>query len=128
MSQRPEIFVFGSNLAGRHGKGAALTAATKHNAKYGVGNGPTGNAYAIPTKDVRIRTLDLFTIEVFIREFLMYATDKPALTFKVTRIGCGLAGYTNEQIASLFRGAPKNCLFDEAWKPYLPDAKFWGPA
>jgi hypothetical protein len=103
MSPHPEIFVFGSNLAGRHGKGAALTAVTKHKAEYGVGNGPTGNAYALPTKDGRLRTLDLFTIEVFVREFLGYASDHPHLSFKVTRIGCGLAGYTNEQSAPMFR-------------------------
>lgn len=119
MDNQPEIFVFGSNLAGRHGKGAAVTAVKDYDADYGCGQGPTGRAYAIPTKDGRLRTLSLPVIRSFVKEFLDYAKDHPHLTFKVTRVGCGLAGYKNEQIAPMFRGAPENCKFDPEWQPFL---------
>lgn len=115
------IFVFGSNLAGRHGKGAALYARNNHGAVYGVGRGRTGNAYAIPTKDADIRTLPLPTIKIYVEEFLEYARQNPDLSFQVTRIGCGLAGYKNHQIAPMFKGAPINCILPEEWKEYAMD-------
>lgn len=96
------IFVFGSNLAGYHGAGAAYIAMQDWGAKYGVGFGPTGKAYAIPTKDENIRTLPLECIAVYTGEFATYAKYHPELTFLVTRIGCGLAGYTDKDIAPLF--------------------------
>ena len=110
------IFVFGSNLAGRHGKGAALCARNSHGAEYGVGVGRTGNAYAIPTKDERIRTLPLERIAPYISDFLTYARANPNLKFEVTRIGCGLAGYTDAQIAPMFAGTPENCQLPEGWR------------
>ena len=110
------IFVFGSNLAGRHGAGAALTARREYGAIYSVGKGPQGNAYAIPTKDARFASLSLATIRRYVGEFLIYAIAHPDLTFFVTRIGCGLAGYTDEDIAPFFRGAPENCLLPEGWR------------
>ncbi len=113
------IFVFGSNLAGRHGAGAALYAADVYGAKSGVGKGRTGDAYAIPTKDREIQTLPLDHIQVYVEEFLEYASLYPEEVFFVTRIGCGLAGYKNEQIAPMFRGAPDNCIFDIKWKSFL---------
>lgn len=109
------IFVFGSNLAGRHGKGAALAARRHHGAVYGVNRGRTGNAYAIPTKDSQLRTLPLEAIQHYVGNFLTYAKTHPELTFQVTRIGCGLAGYTDEQIAPMFKGAPENCHFTPGW-------------
>jgi len=112
------IFVFGSNLAGRHGKGAALEARKHYGAVYGVGRGPTGRAYAIPTKDADLRTLPLMHIEREVKEFLEYARSQD-IPFLVTRIGCGLAGYTDAQIAPMFNGAPQNCFFDKAWDDYL---------
>lgn len=115
-----EIFVFGSNLAGRHGKGAALTARQQYGAVYGIGEGRTGDAYAIPTKDAQLRTLPLYRIRSHIEDFIRYAQKRQDLTFLVTRIGCGLAGYQDGQIAPLFALAPSNCQFDEAWIPFLP--------
>lgn len=112
------IFVFGSNLAGRHGKGAALYARNIHKAQYGVGEGPTGNAYAIPTKDEYIRTLPLSRIAVYVSEFLEYARTHSELEFEVTKIGCGLAGYKEHQIAPLFKGAPNNCHLPDGWANY----------
>lgn len=110
------VFCFGSNLAGRHGKGAALAARREHGAVYGVGVGRTGNSYAIPTKDERLRTLPLEIIARHVEDFLRYAREHPEDRFQVTRIGCGLAGYTDPQIAPLFSGAPENCLLPEGWR------------
>lgn len=105
------VFVFGSNLAGRHGKGAALEARQRWGAEYGVGRGRTGNAYAIPTKDHELRPLPLESIRTYVREFVAYAREHPALRFYVTRVGCGLAGYSEAQIRPMFEGAPENCEF-----------------
>jgi hypothetical protein len=119
------IFVFGSNLAGRHGKGAALHARLHHGALYGQGIGYQGNAYAIPTKDRNIQTLPLASVQKYVSEFLAFAEAHPELTFQVTRIGCGLAGFRDNQIAPLFASAPPNCYFDPQWQPYLPSHQFW---
>ena len=109
------IFVFGSNLAGRHGKGAALYARKHRGAKYGQALGLQGSSYAIPTKDSDLSTLPLDIIETYVEDFLAFAADNPALTFEVTPIGCGLAGYKPDQIAPMFRGAPKNCILPDAF-------------
>lgn len=113
-----QVFVFGSNLAGRHGKGAALEARLKHGAVYGQGNGLWGQSYAIPTKDWYLRSLPLDTIQFYVDTFIRIATERPELTFNVTRIGCGLAGYTDAQIAPMFKGAPINCNLPEGWRDY----------
>jgi hypothetical protein len=118
MRSSTPVFVFGSNLAGRHGKGAALFAFQHRGALYGKGFGRQGNSYAIPTKDSRFRTLSLEEIAQAVQLFLRYAEQHPELTFEVTRIGCGLAGYYDEQIAPMFRGAPDNCILPKEWLPY----------
>jgi hypothetical protein len=103
-----EIFVFGSNLAGRHGKGAALFAKEHHGAIYGKGWGRQGNSYGIPTKGYKLEVLPLTEIEKYVTIFLQYANDHRELIFKLTPIGCGLAGYLPEEIAPFFKGAPEN--------------------
>ncbi len=113
------IFVFGSNLAGRHGKGAALHARKHYDAEYGVGFGRTGDSFAIPTKDQFIRTLPLEQIKLYVDQFIAYAKSNPDLDFEVTRIGCGLAGYSNEQIAPMFADCPDNCHIDPEWKKLI---------
>lgn len=121
------VFVFGSNLAGVHGAGAAKAALERHGAKYGMGVGRSGNSYALPTKDERIETLPMSRIEDFVTEFIDYAKANPGVLFQVTQIGCGLAGLKSQDIAPMFFDAPENCLFDEAWKEYLgDDAQYWG--
>lgn len=105
-----EIFVFGSNLAGRHGKGAALCAKRDWGAVYGVGVGRTGDSYAIPTKGRRLEVLPLDMIEDYVADFIAYARANPDLQFKLTAIGCGLAGYKPEQIAPMFKDAPGNVI------------------
>jgi len=104
-----EVFVFGSNLAGRHGKGAAKTA-LKFGAIYGQGTGPMGQSYAIATKDECLCTLDETEIEAQVTKFLDYARQNPDIRFLVTEIGCGLAGYEPKDIAPMFRGKPPNVV------------------
>lgn len=117
--QRPtEIFVFGSNLAGIHGAGAAKHAQQEYGALYGVGQGRTGDSYAIPTKDARIRTLPLDTIALHVRAFIAYAERHPELRFLLTRVGCGLAGYEDRQIAPMFRDCPDNVQFPDKWEEF----------
>lgn len=118
---RPEtdqIFVFGSNLAGVHGAGAAALALKEYGAVWGSGIGHFGRSYAIPTKDRDINTLRLSAIIPHIRDFVQYTIDNPEKQFFVTRIGCGLAGYKDFQIAPYFRNAV-NCDFPLDWKEYL---------
>ncbi len=111
-----EVFVFGSNIEGRHGKGAALAAVQQYGAIYGQGHGRQGNAYAIPTKGIGagskrvMPTLPLPMIQYFVRVFLDHARACPGDTFRVTPIGCGLAGYKPPQIAPFFDHAPQNVI------------------
>ena len=100
-----EVFVFGSNLAGRHGKGAALLA-KKWGAVTGSGAGRQGQTYAIATKDFLVRnSLPLTEIARSVRIFIDHAANDEEHTFLVTEIGCGLAGYDPKDIAPLFKGA-----------------------
>ena len=110
------IFVFGSNAAGRHGKGAALEARKNHGAIYGMGVGRQGSSYAIPTKDFSIKTMPLEAIKLHVAEFIEYAKTNLDLEFYVTRVGCGLAGYADRDIAPMFFEAPKNCKFHQVWE------------
>lgn len=113
------VFVFGSNLAGRHGKGAALWACQHRGAIYGRGVGPQGAAYAIPTKDRQLRVLPLATIRGHVDNFLGYARRRTDLRFEVTPIGCGLAGYRPDQIAPMFADAPANVILPDAFRAVL---------
>lgn len=139
--RRPMIFVFGSNTAGIHGAGAARAAMLQHGAVMGVGVGPSGASYAIPTKghikrlnSVKVGdTLPLKVIHEYVVQFNRYARQHPELDFQVTQIGCGLAGLKPEWIAPMFKKAPENCYFDTAWFPYLeegagdqPQYRYWG--
>lgn len=97
MLEENEIFVFGSNLAGMHGGGAAWVANMKFGAEWGVGVGLTGRSYAIPTMHGGVET-----IKPYVDEFIRFAQANPELKFLVTRIGCGIAGFRDEEIAPLF--------------------------
>ena len=98
-----EIFVFGSNLSGRHGKGAAKIA-LGWGARYGQASGIQGKTYGIPTKDASIRrTLSIEEIKPFVDDFIEFAKANENLIFLVTEIGTGLANHTKENIAPLFR-------------------------
>lgn len=119
MNDGKHVFVFGSNLAGRHGKGAAKQAVDHWGASYGNGHGPQGEAYAIPTKDRELRVLSRAEIEFGVRSFKDYASKTPNDTFLVTAIGTGLAGYSHSVIAPMFKDAPENCVLPEEWRTYL---------
>ncbi len=109
--------MFGSNLAGIHGAGAAKQA-MRFGAEYGQAEGFQGSTYAIPTKDENLKTLPLKRIEQKVNNFIRWAILYPRLTFLVTEIGCGLAGYKPRDIAPLFVDAVKvNNI-------YLPK-RFW---
>ncbi len=95
-----EIFVFGSNLAGKHYGGAAHVANTRFGAKWGVGVGIAGNTYAIPTMRAGV---DM--IKPYIDDFLQFAREHCEFRFLVTRIGCGIAGFSDKEIAPLFAQA-----------------------
>jgi hypothetical protein len=116
-----QIFVFGSNYAGRHGKGAALIAARKFGARNGQGVGLMGQSYGIATKGHRLEVLSLPKIKVQIDKFLRFAALNPQFQFLVTKIGCGLAGYSVNEIACLFKGSaiPSNVVLPQEFKPYI---------
>lgn len=97
-----EVFVFGSNSAGAHGAGAARTAWKKFGAVWGEGHGHHGSSYAIDTMS------GLSELSAEIERFCDYARTRPDLSFLVTEIGCGIAGYSAEQVAPLFSSAPDN--------------------
>lgn len=114
-----QVWVFGSNLAGRHGKGAALVARERFGATPGVGRGRMGNAYGIPTKTATLRVRSLADIAHDVADFIAYARHNKAERFFVTRVGCQLAGYADGQIARLFAEAPLNCSFPDPWRRWL---------
>lgn len=113
------IYVFGSNLSGRHGKGAALHARTHFGAVDGKGVGLQGSSYAIPTKDHALRAIPLDQIAHYVNQFIGFATEHPEMTFQVSRVGCGLAGYSDKQMAPLFARVPKNCRLPDEWGPFV---------
>jgi len=110
------IFVFGSNLAGRHGKGAALEALS-YGAQYGRGIGRVGNSYGIPTKDRNLNVLPIHVISRYVDDFRQHTLSGDYFYY-VTQIGCGLAGYKPHQIAPLFKGC-QNCYFSYDWFSYV---------
>lgn len=125
------VFCFGSNELGRHGAGAALVAYKKYGARMGFSYGHMssnwGDSFAIPTKDQKLKPLSTHRIGGYVQGFLAYAEGHPELEFQVTRIGCGLAGHKDYDIAPMFKFAPNNLLFDEKWALLLPSwARFWG--
>jgi hypothetical protein len=111
-----EIFVFGSNLDGHHGGGAARIAFRKFEAEWGVGVGPTGQCYAIPTMHGGVEA-----IRPYVDDFITYVQTHPSNRFLLTRIGCGIAGFQDREMAPLFAEAWElpNVAFPKAWLPYV---------
>ena len=110
--QPNEIFVFGSNLKGMHGGGAAYIAYRKFGAIMGQGVGLQGQSYGIPTMQGGVET-----IRPYVDEFIQFAKEHPTLTFLVTRIGCGIAGFTDDEISPLFEKAHdvENIVLPQGW-------------
>jgi hypothetical protein len=100
--KKNEIFVFGSNLLGIHGAGAAKDAMS-FGAVRGIGVGHEGQTYALPTKDHKIKTLPLGEIVAFVNDLYDYIVQNQEYIFLITKVGCGLSGYTVEQIAPMFK-------------------------
>lgn len=114
-----QIFVFGSNLAGKHGAGAAKLAYDRFGAVWGQGVGLQGQSYGVPTKYANVwQTLPIGNIAPFVNDLIKFAAENPDKTFLVTQIGCGLAGYECKDIAPLFESAK------EVHNIHLP-AEFW---
>lgn len=110
------IFVFGSNLAGMHGGGAARYAREHYGAKWGQGEGLQGDSYAVPTMDARLHPLPLHAIAGYAKQMLADARAAPERQWLVTRVGCGIAGYTDADIAPMFAGAPPNVELPAEWR------------
>lgn len=110
--QPGEIFVFGSNLQGAHAGGAARIAYNNFGAIWGQGVGLQGQSYGIPTMQGGVET-----VRPYVNEFIQFAKDHPELTFLVTRIGCGIAGFTDAEMAPLFEKAHsiENIILPEGW-------------
>ncbi len=108
-----EVFVFGSNLAGMHGGGAAYVAFKKFGAVMGCGVGLRGQSYAIPTMQGGVET-----IKPYVDEFIAFAMNHPELFFYVTRVGCGIAGFRDKDIYPLFAETAKleNICLPKGWK------------
>ena len=117
------IFVFGSNEAGRHGKGAALAARKRWGAVHGQGFGLQGRSFAIPTKDFHLQHLPLEIIAGYVREFIKFVEQNPDKIFCITAIGTGLAGHCHKDIAPMFDSIKgfSNCFFPVEWKPILEE-------
>lgn len=120
------VFLAGTNTDGRHGAGSARYAYLHEGLVMGVGEGRSGNTYALPTVGHNLARMCYPEVAAHVWKFIQYATEHPNEQFQVTRVGCGLAGFKDSEIAILFDNAPENCYFDEAWKEFLPNKKFWG--
>lgn len=114
-SRAEVIFVFGSNLRGAHGAKAALDAKRFHGAINGQPEGLQGRSYAIPTCGHHYEPLPVAEIQHAIQRFLEFAAIRPDLTFLVTKVGCGNAGYAESRIAPFFRSAPLNVCLPSGW-------------
>ncbi len=110
------IFVFGSNIAGIHGGGAAWYASKKLGAVMGVGEGLTGQTYALPTCYNPGEPVTYSELMVYVQNFLDFATSRPDLHFFVSAVGCGIAGFTEAEVGPLFKDAPSNCDLPPGWR------------
>jgi hypothetical protein len=117
------VFVFDSNLSGYHGGGAARAAHQLYGAEWGVAEGATGRSYAIPTVQHGIAgPLTVSEIAGAVERFVAHAQRNPESKFLVTRVGCGLAGHRDFDIAPMFSDAPLNCSLPDAWAAHIQGA------
>lgn len=110
-----QIFVFGSNLGGRHGKGAALLARVKFGAVYGVGEGFTGQTWAFPTLTADLSKVSLDSLLKSRERLYAACKENPTLEFLLTKVGCGLAGFPEELMRDLFSMSPANLVLPSDW-------------
>lgn len=116
------VFVFGSNMAGQHAGGAARTALEHFGAMTGVGRGWSGQSYAIPTMNEHLQQMPLSQIQHYIDDFKIYTKNHPKMTYFITSIGCGIAGYKTEEIAPMFKGISHNVIFPSSFRPFVERA------
>jgi protease I len=114
-----DVFVFGSDLAGRHTSGNALMALRRHGAVYGRSVGLQGRSYAIPVRDEQGKLMPATAIARYVSAFLRFAAIHREMTFHVSRIGCERGGYRDDEIAPLFAGAPRNCRLPKGWERFI---------
>jgi hypothetical protein len=124
-NEQRNVFVFGSNQAGRHTRGDALEASRMWEAVDGMAEGPQGMAYGIPIKDARARALPLHAIHSAVERFISYAKEKSHLRFLITRLDCDLKRYSAEKVAGMFIDSPQNCVFDSEWRQWFPEHEHW---
>ena len=113
------IFVFGSNLAGQHAGGAARTAQQHFGALKGVGRGWSGQSFAIPTMNEHLQQMPLSQIQHYVDDFKIYTKNHPKQKYFLTSIGCGVAGYTVEEIAPMFKGISHNVIFPVSFRAFV---------
>ena len=111
-----DIFIFGSNLAGRHGAGAAYQARVQFGAEYGVGEGLTGQCYAFPTLDGNLKKLSVARMAMARDRLYDCCIANPEKRFLLTKVGCGLAGHGETMMRSLFWPKPENLILPEDWQ------------
>lgn len=111
-----EIFVFGSNLAGKHLGGAAKQAKEMFGASDGVGEGLTGKCYAFPTLDSRFKKVTKRKLMISIFKLYICCLEFPKRKFLLTKVGCGIAGFKEDKIKSIFKNYPENLILPSDWK------------
>lgn len=111
-----QIFVFGSNLAGNHAGGAARQAKEQFGAEDGIGEGLTGRCYAFPTLERDMNQRGQRALETARNRFYATARALPEKEFLLTKVGCGIAGYPEEQMRGLFLNPPTNVILPEEWR------------
>ena len=110
-----EVFVFGSNLAGNHAGGAAKQAHDQFGAVMGVGEGLTGQCYAFPTLNADMSKIDLYTLCSITDAFYRCVNAHPDRTFLLTKVGCGIAGYSEDAMKNLLAPSRPNLVKPEGW-------------
>lgn len=110
-----EIFVFGSNLLGQHGGGAAKIAHEKFGARWGVGMGLTGQCYAFPTLNEKYEKMEVSELKAFVASLKLTAELIPSKLFLLTKVGCGIAGFEESEMKVLFEDMPPNVIKPKGW-------------
>ena len=113
--KKNQIFVFGSNLAGSHGAGAAKFAKDNFGAENGIGEGLTGQCYAFPTLGKKLEERNDEKLTMSVAKLFRVARENPDKEFLLTRVGCGIAGYSEEYMKCLFRKCPENIIKPKGW-------------
>ena len=110
-----QVFIFGSNAAGKHAGGAAAQAYEDFGAKWGIGEGLEGQSYAFPTLDANFQKVSNTRLHASRLKLYECAERHPDKEFLLTKVGCGIAGFPEEKMRKLFANAPKNITKPRGW-------------